>query len=390
MPSDDLRYQLGLLSFIRPEVLLRQTRRLPSIWWRRLPRVGAIAAGGAAGTPLRLAARGRAKDLPEPSEAPVFIIGHWRSGTTHLHNLMANDPQFAALRMYQALAPDAAATSIGWLESALGRVMPLQRPMDAMVWPMTAPQEEEIPLAKLTPNSWYTQFLFPQDAVATFERCVLAANPGGDQRVRAEIETHLRRLYAVASARDGGRPLLSKNPVHTARVGLLRAMYPQARFVFIHRDPYEVFASTMNLHRRILRLTALQRYDDADIEANVLALYRLVMTQYLDDIHAVPAAQRMEVAYADLDRDPANVVARIYDRLDIGGHDNAAAAISAYVETQVGYRKNRFAPISQRLVERIDRAWGFAFDRWGYERRGGAERVIELRDGQAASAANAG
>ena len=193
---------------------------------------------------------------------------------------------------------------------------------------------------------------------------------GAPRRARAEVKRKYDQIVRTASLHAGGRRILSKNPVNTARIPLLLELYPDARFVFIHRSPYEVFPSTINLHDKILGLTALQSVDRSDVEANVIEMYGLVMRQYLVDREAVPAGRLVEVAYADLDADPQGTVASIYDALELDGHDAARPLIDDYVVSQESYRKNRFGTLSARVVELIERHWGFAFDEWGYERLG--------------------
>ena len=369
--QSDLGYQFGLLSFIRPTTVLRLTHRLPTTSLRRVPRTSGIVAAGILGLPLQAyeyVRHGRRRADQELAESPVFIVGHWRSGTTHLHNLMSQDPQFGSLRMFQALAPDFSVSTKGWLPALFDRLVPTKRPMDDMEWPMDAPQEEEIPLAKVTPYSWYLQFLFPRHAVSSFRQGVLL--DGAPRRARAEVKRKYDQIVRTASLHAGGRRILSKNPVNTARIPLLLELYPDARFVFIHRSPYEVFPSTINLHDKILGLTALQSVVRSDVEANVIEMYGLVMRQYLVDREAIPAGRLVEVAYADLDADPQGTVASIYDALELDGHDAARPLIDDYVVSQRSYRKNKFGTLSERVVELIERHWGFAFDEWGYERLG--------------------
>ncbi len=366
----DLGYQLGLLSFIRTSTLLRLTHRLPTLSPRRLPRTLGIAAGGWAGAPLQLDEWARRRhDIDDVllDDEPVFIIGHWRSGTTHLHNLMSHDERFGCLRMFEALAPDCSVGSSGWLRRLMQRTMPEQRPMDNMTWPMDAPQEEEIPLAKVTPYSWYLQFLFPQQAIATFERYVLLN--GAPARARRELKRKYLRLLKVAALHDGRHRLLLKNPVNTARIPLLLELFPRAKFVFIHRTPYEVFPSSINLHRKILDLTALQEFDDADIEKNVTEIYRLVVERYIRDAELIPDGQLVEIGYQDLVDQPLDTLASVYDGLSLGGFDEVKEPISNYLASISGYKRNSFAPLSDRLVELINREWAIGFEQFGYERR---------------------
>src|SRR5262249_52029499 len=72
--------------------------------------------------------------------APVFILGHWRSGTTYLHNLLSLDPQFGWVSMLEVIAPEAALTSGPFLRPAFGPLLPATRPFDAVALDFDAPQ----------------------------------------------------------------------------------------------------------------------------------------------------------------------------------------------------------------------------------------------------------
>lgn len=361
-----LGYQIGLIGFVRLSTLLRLAPRLASLSPRRLPRLMMLVLGSAAAAPfgvwewLRHERRIRAMRIHDD---PVFIIGHWRSGTTHLHNLMSQDPRLGSLRMFQTLSPDCSLSTKGWLSNLLGRVMPLKRPMDEMDWPMDAPQEEEIALAKVSPYSWYLSFLFPRQAVDGFDRFVLLKGAG--PRIRREVERSLMRIYRIATCHESGRRLLLKNPVNTCRIPLLLGLFPDAKFVFIHRSPHEVFHSTLNLHRKILDLTSLQTVDDAEIEANVVELHQRVTQTYLRDRALIPVEHLVEVAFADLVEKPESTLHRIYSDLGLPGFQEALAPMAAHLASQQHYRRNAFSmPREKRLL--VEHAWAEDFAAWGY------------------------
>lgn len=358
----DLGYQAGLLGFVRPANTARMARYATGVRPSRLGRLGYLAASGAIGTPLRALERRRHGAVIDETDVrkPVFVIGHWRSGTTHLHNLLARDHRFGYVSMYQALAPDFSLVAERWLRPALARTVPVDRPMDNMVWPLDAPQEEEIPLAKTAGYSFYLQFLFPQACEELFTRYVLFDGPDAEV-LRARWERSYRHLLEVATVRSGGRRLVLKNPANTARVRHLLDLYPDARFVCIHRDPFEVFPSACNLHRRTLRLTALQDVDEDLIRNNVLRLYELTMRRYLVDRRSIPDDRLVEISYEDLDRDPVGTVGDVYARLGISGFDEVRPAIADYVDSQRGYVKNSFELTADDIATVADR-WGFAFE----------------------------
>lgn len=367
--ESDLGYQLGLISFVRTASFIRNSKHVPTISPRRFRRAAGIFAGGLAGGPAHLyesVRHGEAIKNVEFDDAPVFIIGHWRSGTTHLHNLMSQDDQFACVRMAQALSPDCSVSSKGWLPRFFARVFPQKRPMDNLVWPMDAPQEEEIPLAKMSPYSWYTQFFFPQNAKSLLKKGVLFDQT--PKRIRKEITRKYLSVLKTASYLEPGKQLLLKNPVNTARIPMLLDLFPDAKFVAIHRSPYEVFPSTINLHRKILNLTSLQDFDEELIEENVLSTYEQVMRSYFADAQQIPIGNLVEVAYADLDERPLETVRGIYQKLSLPGWDAASPQVEAYVDSQRDYRKNGFR-ITDRAASIIEDRWRFVFEALGYEKR---------------------
>ncbi len=65
-------------------------------------------------------------------QAPLFILGHYRSGTTHLHNLLALDPQFAAPNLFQVLNPHTFLTTERWAAPVANRVIARRRYQDEM------------------------------------------------------------------------------------------------------------------------------------------------------------------------------------------------------------------------------------------------------------------
>jgi omega-hydroxy-beta-dihydromenaquinone-9 sulfotransferase len=370
-----LGYQLGTLTFVRPSTIARFVRLLPEMDVRLSGRAALMTAASVAAAPLALAesVTFRKKLRATSVQPPIFIVGHWRSGTTHLHNLLCQDPTFGYLTMYQAMAPDCSLVGDPWLRGLLARVMPAQRPMDDMDWPLDAPQEEEIALGKVLPWSFYSQFLFPRRARELFHTHVLFNGARAN-----DIEDWKRqylRILKVASLHAGGKRLVLKNPVNTARMGLLFEMFPSARFIHIHRDPYEVFSSTRNLHRKILAFSALQRVSHAELDDTVLHLYEAMMRQFLDEKERIPHDQLIDVRYDELVHRPLEVLERIYTQLGYDHFEDARPRIEAYVQSLTGYRKNSFAALTRDETSRIETRWNFAFAALGYQTRASEGRA---------------
>jgi len=94
---------------------------------------------------------------------PVFIIGHWRSGTTLLHELLNQDKQFAAPNTYQCFFPSHFLLTEPFFRRILDFVMPEKRPMDNMKLNGISPQEDEFALCNLGAPSPYEWLIFPRE-----------------------------------------------------------------------------------------------------------------------------------------------------------------------------------------------------------------------------------
>jgi len=299
---------------------------------------------------------------------PIFILGHWRSGTTHLYNIMSK----AEFGYVPPLA-----TGMPWdllglarlLEPVLEKALPKTRYIDNIPVLPDSPQEDEIALANMTPVSFYHGIYFPArfDAYLRegvfFDGCAPAD-------VAAWKQTFLYFLRKL-SLHQGGKRLLIKNPVYTARLAMLRELLPGAKFVHIRRNAYEVFASMRNFYAKLLKEFALQPYDHVDVDAAILEVYARMMRALEADSAGLPENVFVELGYETLDADPLGAVELIYDRLEIEGFAEAKPRFEAYLKTVTNYAKNKFA-YTDEAAAKVEGAWGEFLTKWG-DRRPGSE-----------------
>jgi omega-hydroxy-beta-dihydromenaquinone-9 sulfotransferase len=318
------------------------------------------------GSPFRIQERlspERRRALSAMLPPPLFLIGHWRSGTTHLHNLMTCDPQFGYMSLRHCITADSFLTLPKWVEKLISSMVPEERPVDGVKLGWGAPQEEEFVLERTTELSYNHCYLFPDRAPELFRRSVLLDEEGVRDRWQRMYDEFLRRL----SYDQGGRPLCLKNPPNTGRLKLLNEMYPEAKFVFIVRHPEHVFRSTRKLWKTVTRLLGLTRCDERQLDENFLSFYELVMQRYLADRAAIPADRLIEIKFEDLEHSPVPTIARIYEQLGIYGFHRLEPKLREYLGTLKSFTKN------PHVLEKTDREtvhdrWGFAYDAWQYER----------------------
>ena len=162
------------------------------------------------------------------------------------------------------------------------------------------------------------------------------------------------------------RALLLKSPTHTARVRLLLELFPDARFVHIHRHPYDVFQSFQHYYDTATWYTYLQRPDRAAIDERILRRYTEMHDALRADLPLIPAGRFHEIRFDDLERDPVGQVATLYERLGLAGFAQCEPQLRAYVATLRGYERNRFPPLEPALRARVAREWRHSFEQWGY------------------------
>lgn len=296
-------------------------------------------------------------------QAPVFIIGHWRSGTTHLQNLMSQDPQFGRVTLLQAAMPHEFLSLPRAFVSGMQKALPQTRLMDNVPVAADAPWEEEMALASCGQLSFYHVSFFPKHIERIFRTAVLF--DGGDARLQAQWQRQYLHFLKKVQVAQPGRRLLLKNPANTARIALLKRMFPGARFIHIHRDPYKVFASTVHLYLKAQEAWGLHATDRDRIACHVLQAYRELMSAYFTQCDTLDEGELVEISFRDLQRDPMATLAGIYDQIDLAGFNAAAPHFQRYLNSQRGYRKNHLS-LSAVEKRRIGNWWRESFERLGY------------------------
>ncbi len=168
------------------------------------------------------------------SPGPIFIMGEHRSGTTLLYQLLTNSGAFNPLTLHHILRFDQLEEDFrqGRQEAARAETNALlqrrgihDRMMDSVKVNADMPEEYGFLLLK---KAGYLK-LRPQSLAAFQEmcRCVQAVSPPG-------------------------KPLLLKNPWDYIRFAIVKQLVPDARFVFIHRDPLATISSQLRGFRSSL------------------------------------------------------------------------------------------------------------------------------------------
>lgn len=306
----------------------------------------------------RVRERVEAQALAAP---PVFIIGHWRSGTTHLHQLLSQDPQFGFVSLMQAAFPLDFLTSIG--QPLVAALLPSRRPMDAMTVTIGSPWEEEMAMACFGPLSFFHAFFFPRQGRRIYRAAVHFDGITAEQ-VAAWWRDYRYYLNKVQCAQPGRR-LVLKSPAHSARVTALRQHFPGAKFIHLHRHPEEVYASALFLHRKLQEAWALQDCDRALLRETVLQNYADLMTACFAQTDGMPTRELVEVRMSELEASPLATLSSIYRQLELPDFDAARDRFADYLEKLGAFPKNRLS-LSDEERNALRRTLQHVYDRWHY------------------------
>lgn len=285
---------------------------------------------------------------------PIFIIGHWRSGTTFLHELICKDPQFGYVSLWHTLAPTSFLVLEG-IKRFFSIFLPSTRPMDEIPVDIDAPYEEEAGLAALSQWSFFHSFTFPRNAVYHFRQSVLFENVNEKEK-DAWKNTYLEFLKTITYTHCG-KQLILKNPANTARIKILLELFPGARFIYISRNPYEVYLSTLKTRTNVLGPFALQHTTIQDVKHQVIDQYLQLMRNYYEQQHLIPKGHLVELSYEDFVRNPLDRMRQIYETLELEGFKHAKSAMHAYLDERKDYRKNVYE-LDDKTRTIIENRWG--------------------------------
>lgn len=304
------------------------------------------------------------------SKDPIFIIGHWRSGTSFLQYLLGQDEQFGFMNKFQVVFPDIFLYSESFLKPFIGSIpktFNLTRDAKNMSinLDLDSPSEIEIALSTMiSPASLHWAHIFPENAGSYFDKFLFLERI--EESELSTLKQDYKHLIKKVSLKNSGKQLIIKSPGNAARIPLLLDLYPNAKFIFIHRNPYDTFYSSKKLWHTLLDNLALQEISDAQMEDEILRTYSKLMPSYLREREQLPDNQLVELRFDDLITKPISELARVYDSLNLAGYDNAEIMFERFLENKTGGKSSSYR-YEDRIVNRINSEWDFAFREWDYE-----------------------
>lgn len=260
--------------------------------------------------------------------APIFILGHARSGTTHLHRLMSQDTErFSAFLLYELFLPSLLQKRLvraleafdrRWLDGALERRVRawdqrrFGKTRDVHALSLFEPEEDDGVLTySCASGSWIVRL--PYMGELDFYHVDEWPERKRRRHMRFYAECVRRQLHLNGAHKTH----LSKNPIFAGRVESLLETFPDARIVVPFRHPYETIPSLLQLMRLAWKM---RKWSDAEMDRSLRVLAEQSFHTYrhpLEVLERHPETPHAIVDYAELVAEPRKVVERVYAELGL-------------------------------------------------------------------------
>ena len=297
------------------------------------------------------------------SNPPLFILGHWRSGTTYLHNALSQDKSLGYFTTFQAYLPAVFLSSEKLFKPLVSKSIPKKRPMDNVEMNADFPQEDQYAIASFSPYSYYHGWCFP-DLMEYYNNfvCMDNVSPKDVQRWKRIYLYLLKKI----TLKEQGKQLVLKNQDNMGKVNLLLDLFPDAKFVFLYRNPYALYYSMMKFMRIAIPRYCIQTPPPLeDLEHSMMSLYARMTKKYIVDRRRIPEGNLIEVRYEDYLADPLQQLKAIYAMLGLNGYTKAKPAFVSYIASQDKITYDHYK-LSETVKRKVNDRWGFALEEFGY------------------------
>jgi len=315
---------------------------------------------------LRFKSKVEATEIIQP---PLFVLGHWRSGTTYMHELLTQDENHTFSNTFECVFPNQFLSSEKLMVPLINRMLPIDRvrPMDDMPLDMESPQEDEFALYAMGAPSPYLHTAFPNQPAGVYDQSLDLINL--PEKQRKKWKDSLLYFYKSLILYKGQKRIVSKSPPHTARIKTILEVFPDARFVFIVRDPYRVIPSTLNLLKTLYEVFGFQTPSGAYLEEEIITTYCRLHDAFEEARPLVPENRLHVVRYEDIAANPVEMVAQTYAKLELGTFDDALRSkVQAFVDERNKDRKGGGKyPMPPELEAKITRRLRHYIEYYGYE-----------------------
>jgi hypothetical protein len=314
-------------------------------------------------------------------EKPLFIIGNLRSGSTFLHRLLSRDTEaFTSLTTWDIyLTPSVTEKKITQFFSRLdkkfgGHGHRLLYAFDRRTLGQIKihsisffqPEEDENILLHIWDSFWVT-FMFPfMDEMPNYQHFDEALPPERKQRIMKFYKSMLQRhMYAT-----GKKYFVAKNPAFSPKIATLLEIFPDARIIYLARNPLDMLPSTVswiNYARRQFT-DPKEKYLYLDEILDLTQHWYNYPLQYLD---AHPSPRHLILNYDDLIQRPEHVIRSFYEQFGYPDKPGLDRIVDEAVKETLSFRSDHVYSYEEMgfTHRQILETYADIFERFGFDKR---------------------
>ena len=295
---------------------------------------------------------------------PIFILGHWRTGTTYLHNLISQDRQFGFASTYQTVTPTLFLSFEKIIKPIVSSSLPEKRPQDDVDLGADLPNEEEYALGSISPYSFYNGWIFPKN-MDFYSRYVDFKNLS-DKTIDDFKKVYLDYIKKLTFYYNG-KQLILKNPSNTSRIKFLLDIFPDAKFINIIRNPYHVYLSMKRNIEKEMTLYTLQKPPNWEVfEKSMIDMYIRMFDKYFKEKNLIKKENLVEIRYEEFISNPLDEIEKIYSNLNIEGFKKNKDVFAKYIKSQSKIKTSKYY-IDEGTKNRIYNYLKYTIDKWNYK-----------------------
>jgi hypothetical protein len=243
--------------------------------------------------------------------------------------------------------------------------IPDKRPMDDVRMNADMPQEDSYALGSSSLFSFYHGWCFPQK-MEFFNNILLLEN--GSRELADKWKKKYLHVLKKITLYHQGKQLVLKNQDNTAKIKLILDMFPDAKFVYITRNPYHQYLSMIKFTKKVLPRYCIQKPPKLkEVEESILSLYDRMFKKYQQEKGLVPAGNLVEIKYEELIANPLSKMKEIYTKLGLAGFADSEVVLKSFIEDQKEVKLSNYS-IDPEFKERVWKRWNDAFEKFGYDR----------------------
>lgn len=268
----------------------------------------------------------------------LVIVGYYRSGTTHAHNLIACDPDTITPRWYQSLLGQGFWMSWAVTRFLLVPFLSSSRPQDGVGFGPKWPGEDDFALAGWVNCSTLPGRLIFPSRWAKWQKWNTLENCTEAERTRWR-----KTLAGFAWKVTRGHPdqmLVLKSPNHGAHITeLVKVFGDHVRFLHVSRDPIKVVESNIRMHDALSSHLLEEPLDASTLRARIVEEYLEIETATIAQAQSLDEGRIAFITHENLIADPIGQLSKSFETLGLGFSDQHQASISSYLSDLGTYQR---------------------------------------------------